>query len=91
MPGMAPPPPPPGANGAGGTDGTIQVVCRSMDMTAVDPSANTTIAFDVESQLKNSPLFDPKGTTLSPTITQDSASGTFSFGITVTLLNPLKL
>ena len=91
MPGMAPPPPPPGANGAGGTDGTIQVVCRSMDMSAVDPSANTTIAFDVESQLKNSPLFDPKGTTLSPTITQDSASGTFSFGITVTLLNPLKL
>jgi hypothetical protein len=36
-------------------------------------------------------LFDPKGTTLSPTITADEASGTFSFGITVALQNPLKL
>jgi hypothetical protein len=60
-------------------------------MSSVDPSANNTIAFDVETQLKNSPLFDPKGTTLSPTITADPTTGTFTFGITVALLNPLKL
>ena len=60
-------------------------------MTAVDPSANTAIAFEVQSQLQSSPLFDPKGTLLSPTITTDEANGTFSFGITVTLQNPLKL
>jgi len=57
----------------------------------VDPSANTAIAFEVQSQLQNSPLFDPKGTLLSPTITTDDSTGTFTFGITVALQNPLKL
>ena len=70
---------------------TIQLVCRSVDLTSVDPSAKSAIAFEVESQLKSSPLFDPKGTSLSPTITADEASGTFSFGITVALQNPLKM
>jgi len=90
--GFAPPPPPPPADaGPAAAGSTIQLVCRSVNLTAVDPSANTAIAFEVQSQLQSSPLFDPKGTLLSPTITTDEANGTFSFGITVTLQNPLKL
>jgi hypothetical protein len=90
-PGGRQPPPPPQATAPGAPASTIQITCRSLDMSSVDPSANNTIAFDVETQLKNSPLFDPKGTTLSPTITADPTTGTFTFGITVALLNPLKL
>jgi len=70
---------------------TIQITCRSVNLSSVDPSANTAIAFEVQSQLQNSPLFDPKGTLLSPTITTDDSTGTFTFGITVALQNPLKL
>lgn len=92
MRGETPPPPPPQqAAGAASAASTFQVICRAVDLSAIDPSANTTIAFDVESQLKNSPMFDPKGTLLSPTLTSDPASGTFSFGITVALPNPMKM
>ena len=81
--------PPPDASAAAGS--TIQLVCRSVNLTSVDPSANTAIAFEVQSQLQSSPMFDPKGTLLSPTITADDTTGTFTFGITVALQNPLKL
>jgi hypothetical protein len=83
-------PPPVADTGAAGGS-TIKLVCRAVDLSSVDPSANTAIAFEVENQMKNSPVFDPKGTVLSPTLTADPASGTFTFGITVALLNPLKL
>ena len=46
---------------------------------------------EVESQMKSSPLFDPKGTVLSRTVTPDEATGTITFDITVALQNPLKL
>jgi hypothetical protein len=41
--------------------------------------------------LKSSPLFDPKTTQLSGQITPDDSNGTFTFAITITLQNPLKL
>jgi hypothetical protein len=42
--------------------------------------------------LKNSTnYFDPKTTQLTGQITPDDVNGTFTFGITVTLLNPLQL
>ena len=85
------PPPPPDAGGAAAGASTIQLVCRSVNLSSVDPSANTAIAFEVQSQLQSSPMFDPKGTLLSPTITTDDTTGTFTFGITVALQNPLKL
>ncbi len=98
MPGMrgmrgmtAPPPPPPTDAGTVAAGSTIQLRCRSVNLSAVDPSANTAIAFEVQSQLQNSSLFDPKATVLDPTITTDETTGTFTFGITVALLNPLKL
>ncbi len=89
--GGAPPPPPPTDAGPAAAGSTIQLVCRSVNLTTVDPSANSAIAFEVQSQLQSSPMFDPKGTLLSPTITADDATGTFTFGITVALQNPLKL
>ncbi len=89
MPMPAPTPVPDATAAAAGS--TIQLVCRSVNLSSVDPSANTAIAFEVQSQLQNSHLFDPKATVLSPTITTDDATGTFTFGITVALQNPLKL
>jgi len=89
----------PPAAPAAGANGTVQpaegsvisLVCRSVDLTAVDPSANSEIAYAVENQLKSSTnYFKPEGTALTGQITPD-ANGTFTFGVTVTLLNPLKL
>jgi type IV pilus assembly protein PilM len=79
-----------------GTDAAgniITVVCRAVDTTKVsgDASANNETAFDVESQLKASPMFDPKTTQLSGQIIPDDANGTFTFGITITSANPLHL
>jgi len=41
--------------------------------------------------MKTIPFFDPKATQLTGQITPDEANGTFTFGITVTLLKPLNL
>jgi len=70
---------------------TIQLVCRAVNLSAVDPGANDAIAFEVQKQFQSSPMFDPKTTALAGTITPDQATGTFTFGITVALQNPLKL
>jgi type IV pilus assembly protein PilM len=85
--GMAPPPLTQGA--AGGS--TIQIICRAVDLSSIDPSANTDIPYAVQNVMSHSTMFDPKGTVLSPTITADPATGTFTFGITVALANPIKL
>jgi type IV pilus assembly protein PilM len=69
----------------------ISLTCRAVNLSNVDPSANTEIAYEVESQLQNCPAFDKKTTQLTGQITPDDASGTFTFGLTVALQNPLKL
>jgi len=71
---------------------TITLVCRAVDLTKAsgDASANNETAFDVENQLKASPMFDPKTTQLNGQITPDDSNGTFTFGVTVTLQNPFK-
>ena len=88
----APNTPPPYA-GADASTNAITLVCRAVDLTKVtgDASANNETAFEVENQLKTSPLFDSKTTQLSGQITPDDATGTFTFGVTITLQNPLKL
>jgi len=96
MPGGMPPPAaqPTDANGTplSAPGSVISLVCRSVNLTSVDPSANSEIAYAVENQLKSSTnYFDPKTTQLTGQITPDEANGTFTFGVTVTLLNPLKL
>jgi type IV pilus assembly protein PilM len=80
------------AQTADGTQSTpITILCRAVNLSSVDPSANTEIAYAVENQLKTSPLFDPKTTQLVGNITVDDSNDTFTFGITVSLINPLKL
>jgi type IV pilus assembly protein PilM len=89
---MAPPPPPPSENGTPAEGTPVSLVCRAVSLTSIDPSANSEIAYAVENQLKNCPVFDPKTTQLSTgQMNSDDANGTFSFGVTVTLVNPLKL
>ena len=72
---------------------SISLVCRAVDQTKVsgDASANSESAFEIESQLKASPLFDSKATQLTGQIVPDDSTGTFTFGVTVTPSNPLHL
>ena len=83
--------PSPDAAAAGAPGLAINLVCRAVDLSNVDPSANSEIAYAVEKQLQACPIFDPKTTQLTGQITPDTATGTFTFGITVMLQNPLKL
>lgn len=69
----------------------VKLVCRAVSLSHMSPSANTDMAFAFENELKNNPLFDPKGTQLDPQINVDEASGTFTFGVTLALKQPLKL
>jgi hypothetical protein len=69
----------------------VTLICRAVNLSNIDPSANSEIAYAVENELKASPFFDPKATQLTGQITPDEVNGTFTFGITVTLLNPLNL
>ncbi|TAL01023.1 MAG: type IV pilus assembly protein PilM [Verrucomicrobia bacterium] len=99
--GSPPPVPQPtaeGAAGAGGPPGTNQVdtiivTCRGVNLSAVSPSANTDIAFALESQLKDkdNPLFEPAGTGLTGSLNTDETTGTFVFNMTLKLKRPLKL
>jgi type IV pilus assembly protein PilM len=83
--------PNPAANGAPDQNRSITLICRAVNLTSIDPSANSEIAYAVENQLKSCPVFDPKATQLSGQIMPDDSNGTFTFGITVALQNPLKL
>ncbi len=88
---VAPPPQPTDPNAAaqaGANTNGIILVCRAVSLTSVDSSANPSIAYAVESEIKNSPLVDPKATQLSANISPDDANGTFTFTVNVTLLNP---
>jgi len=80
-------PTPPGTNQVD----TINVICRGVNLSAVSPSANTDIAFALETQLKENPLFEAKETTLTGNLNTDEPTGTFVFGMTLKLKRPLKL
>jgi len=95
MPGGMPQPAAPVPDAAGAASAApgsvVSLVCRAVDLTSVDPSANSEIAYAVENELKASTnYFKPEGTQLTGQITPD-ANGTFTFGVTVILVNPLKL
>ena len=85
---------PPGMIGtpvaAGPTNSVITLVCRAVNLSGVDASANSTIAFAVDNEIKTSPLVDPKATQLSGQITLDDSNGTFTFTVNVTPINPLN-
>ena len=98
-PGGSPPPPPPppdsgesdashgAASAAAGSAATITLVCRAVNLSNIDPSANTDIAYAVFNALQADPLIDAKNTQLRGDITPDDSNGTFTFGITATLKN----
>jgi type IV pilus assembly protein PilM len=71
--------------------GTITLVCRAVSLAKVDPAANSDIAYTLENELQASPYFDPKTTQLTGQINPEDAAGTFTFGITAVLKNPLNL
>jgi cell division ATPase FtsA len=71
-------------NTAGGTTNAITLLCRAVNLTSVDPSANSEIAYTVQNEIKNSPLVDPKTTQVVGQITPDDANGTFTFTVSVT-------
>jgi type IV pilus assembly protein PilM len=94
-----PPPPNPGdgdassaaAVAAASPANTITLVCRAVNLSNVDPTATTVIAYTVENQLKASPYFDPRTTALLGNIVTDETTGTFTFGIAVGLTNSPNL
>ena len=71
--------------------GAITLICRAVSLSKVDSAANSGIAYTLENELQASPYFDPKATQLTGQIDPEDASGTFTFGISAVLKNPLNL
>jgi len=78
-------PPPPTNTGA------ITLVCRAVDLSSVDSGANQEIVYSIERQLKVATIFDPKTVQTSQQISSVDPNGTFTFTVTLTPQNPLKL
>jgi hypothetical protein len=75
---------------------SVTIVCRGVSLTQAlaagnAASANTEMAFALESALRESPLFEAKETQLTQKVTEDETTGTFTFGLTLKLKRPLKL
>jgi len=77
----------------GGTNQTtaVTVLFRGVDLTALFPNANSTIAFSVERNLKESPMFDSDGTQLNPNFEVSAETGTFTFVVNLKIKKSLKL
>lgn len=90
-PAAAVPQPDAAASAPAVTNNVVTLICRAVNRTSIDPSANSETAYAVEAELRNCPAFDPKATALTGQITSDDSNGTFTFGVTVVLKNPLNL
>jgi hypothetical protein len=104
--GVASPPPEGGAPAPAPPEGTaapvpalneitaIAVVFRGVSLNSSEaPNANKEIAFDVQREIRASPWFDPdpQKTELTGEVSPVDGSGTFGFGMMLTLKRPLKL
>src|SRR2546422_152078 len=70
----------------------ITMKCRGLNLKKYSPTANNDLAYAVEKELQESPLFDRKETKLSGDIESvDETAITFSFGVTLKLKHPMKL
>src|SRR6266568_2481989 len=70
----------------------ITIKCRGLNLKRFSPTANNDLAYAVEKELQESPLFDRKETKLSGDIESvDETAVTFSFGVTLKLKHPMKL
>jgi type IV pilus assembly protein PilM len=76
----------------GGADSATEYAKVELVLRAVDVSreAQQIIPFAVQGELNASPMFNPATTVLSPQVTPDEATTTFSFGVTLGLKKPLK-
>jgi type IV pilus assembly protein PilM len=94
---LTPPPGPtpaaPGATTAGVPEeiSLITLSFRAVNLQNVQPDANQSIIYTLESEFQNSPLFDHDGTKLTGSMVSDDTSGTFTFPFTVQLKHPMKL
>jgi type IV pilus assembly protein PilM len=70
---------------------TISLTCRAVSLQNVDASADSGMAYAVQNELQGCKYFDPKLTTLMGNISSADADGTFTFGVTATLLNPPQM
>jgi len=68
---------------------SVKITCRGVDINSINPGANGQIAYLLDSELKQSPLF--KDVKLDAQITEDPTTGTFTFGMNLILAKPLKL
>jgi len=70
----------------------VTVKCRGLNLKKFSPTANNDLAYAVEKELQESPLFDRKETKLSGDIESvDETAITFSFGVTLKFKRPMKL
>ena len=70
----------------------INVTCRAVNLQRLDATANGNLAYAVQAAFTNSPMFDPTGTRLSGPINQTGEDDvTFTFGVTLKLMRPIKL
>ncbi len=70
----------------------ITIKCRGLNLKRYSPTANNDLAYAVEKELQESPLFDRKETKLSGDIESvDETAVTFSFGVTLKFKHPMKL
>jgi len=70
----------------------ITVKCRGLNLKRFSPTANNDLAYAVQKELQESPLFDRKETKLSGDIESvDETAITFSFGVTLKFKRPMKL
>jgi type IV pilus assembly protein PilM len=65
----------------------LSLTFRAVSLSSVSADANKTIVFEVVSELKNSPMFDPE----DPQSVSPDEAGTFTFVMNVKLKHPLKL
>ena len=75
--------------GAAAVTNIVTFVCRGVDLSKLsgDASANSQIAFAVESEIKKSVMVDPSATTLVGNILADESNGTFTFTVNVAPTN----
>jgi hypothetical protein len=70
----------------------ITIKCRGLNLKKFSPTANNDLAYAVEKELQESPMFDRKETKLSGDIESvDETAITFSFGVTLKFKHPMKL
>ena len=70
---------------------TINLTIRAVNLSKARTSANNDLAFDLQKEMKASPLFDANETQFSGQLSEDDNSPTFTFPMKIKLKRPMKL